>query len=366
MYLGVLYYSYLFVFMGKFILNGWYYEGDFVEEGYFRMWYVLFIGNDVFLYFKIYVVKFLMVFINVIVKDYFWIERIGNYWIYIFNVSFVEFVGVVFFGNFYDFLVDYVYFEDLFNFVVILLGFVGVVYVGNLLKEEEGFFWNFVRNGGMVVWVFEGSGCFFGVCGVMECIDNFCLSFDVFNVLIFVFFEYEGMFWYGFVFENVMLFFLVGDKVIIGLVKFGNGIFYFVGGNFLYYSFYWNLKKEVELIFGFVGIDGSLNYMFFFRLDGEYLFGFLLLRLMFVWIFESYYFYWKIRVNGKFVELIRDDCMGFMLIIVLGKFMVDVEFCDLFMCFRVYFVIGWVFVFVYFLVEFFWRCRLKVVINELS
>lgn len=154
---GVSHHSYLPVLTGKSTLNGWYHEGDPAEEGHLRMWYALSTGNDASLYLKIYAAKFLMASINVTVKDYSRIERIGNYWIYTSNVSFVEPVGAVLLGNFYDLPVDYAYFEDPSNLAAIPPGSVGVVYAGNPSKEEEGLLWNFVRNGGTVVWVPEGA-----------------------------------------------------------------------------------------------------------------------------------------------------------------------------------------------------------------
>ncbi len=155
---GVSHHSYLPVLTGKSTLNGWYHEGDPAEEGHLRMWYALSTGNDASLYLKIYAAKFLMASINVTVKDYSRIERIGNYWIYTSNVSFVEPVGgAVLLGNFYDLPVDYAYFEDPSNLAAIPPGSVGVVYAGNPSKEEEDLLWNFVRNGGTVVWVPEGG-----------------------------------------------------------------------------------------------------------------------------------------------------------------------------------------------------------------
>lgn len=71
-------------------------------------------------------------------------------------------------------------------------------------------------------------------------------------------------------------------------------------------------------------------------------------------------------MNGKLVEPIRDDRTGLTLITVSGKSTVDAEFRDPFMRLRAYSAIGWVVVLAYLLVEFFWRRRLKVVINESS
>ncbi len=176
--------------------------------------------------------------------------------------------------------------------------------------------------------------------------------------------------WYGPVFENVTPLLSVGDKAMIGLVKLGNGTLYLVGGgNLLYHSLYWNSKKEAELIFGLAGIDGSLNYTLFSRSDGEYSLGLSPSRPMLVRISESYYPpHWKIRVNGKLVEPIRDDRTGGLTLITVsgGKSTVDAEFRDPFMRLRAYSAIGWVVVLAYLLVEFFWRRRLKVVTNESS
>ncbi|WP_231855747.1 6-pyruvoyl-tetrahydropterin synthase-related protein [Thermococcus peptonophilus] len=346
--------SYLPVLTGKATLNGWYHEGDPAEEGHIRMWYLLSTGHDASLYLNSYAVKFLIASTNVTVGNYSKIVKIGRYWVYTGNVSFVEPVGAVLVGNFYDLPVDYAYFEDSSKLATIPPGAVGVVYAGNPSKEEESLLWDFLQRGGTVVWVPERGGCLFGVCGVMERIDGSSLSSKVFNVSVFAPFDYDGMPWYGPVFENVTSLLSVGNKSMIGVVKLGKGTLYLVGGNILYHSIYWDSKKEAELVFGLARIDGSLNYTLLSRSDGKYSLIVSPSKPMLIRVSESYYPHWEIRVNGELVEPIRDDRTGLTLITVSKASTVNAEFHDPFMRLRVYSAIGWAVVLAYVLLEFSW------------
>ncbi|MBP1911857.1 6-pyruvoyl-tetrahydropterin synthase-related protein [Thermococcus stetteri] len=348
--------SYLPVLADKDTLNGWYHEGDPAEKGHLRMWYLLSTGHDASLYLKAYAVKFLITSTNITPGDYSKLLKIGQYWVYASNVTFVEPVRAVLLGDFYDLPVDYAYLEDPSELAIIPPGTVGVVYAGNpSSKEVESLLWNFLEKGGTVVWVPDRAGCLLGICSLMGQINGSQLSSGAFNVSIFAPFEYEGMAWYGPVFENVAPIISAGDRVMVGMVKLGNGTLYLVGGNLLYHSLYWNSKKEAKLVFGLAETNGSLNYTLLSRSDGEYSLKISPSRPILVRISESYYPHWKIKVNGEPVEPIRDDRTGLTLITVSKMSTVNAEFHDPFMSLRVYSAIGWAIVIVYILLEFSWR-----------
>ncbi|CUX77269.1 hypothetical protein CHITON_0490 [Thermococcus chitonophagus] len=334
-------YSYLPALTGKLSLNGWYHEGNPADKEYSRMVYVvdrvIHHGQDNNLaehYLLPYAARFFITSIqSPVPKPYKYVGKIGRFRIYEANTSFFTPVDLLIVGRFYDLPYRYIYMPSLTD---IPQGVRTVMYLGEPKKSEERILLGFVKEGGTLIVIPERAGEFLGIKSVLIAMPN---------VTGFAPFVYEGKTWYGPVFKgNLTPIVKVSNYTLIGFKDVGKGRIYFIGGNLLFHSLYWNSSKELNFIFSLAKHENaSLEY-------GNFIIGDTMFRATLnstsgvaAIISIAYYPYWKVYIDGREVKVWRDYRTGLMVVsIPKGVHKIEGVYRDPFINLRYYSLLGWV------------------------
>ena len=338
-------YSYIPALSGKDTLNGWYHEGNPADREMARLWYLLATNKNATFYLKAYCVKYL---INAKQPGYKRVGKIGRYTVYETDVSFVQPVTALMVGTFYDLPLNYAYMKSL---PANTSGIETIIYSGNPDKREEKELFEFVEKGGRLIWVPESSGNLFGVNTTVVAINSSELHSDVYNVSRFAPFRYGNFPWYGPVFRKITPLVTAGNWTLIGVKKIGNGTLYALGGNFLYHIIYTDSDYELGIIRGMVR-EKKVNVNGFARGEGWYSFNVTTDGKTLIRVSEAYFPYWRITVNGRKVQAMRDDRTGLTLIQIGGPSEVRATFKDPFERLRTYSGLAWAIVLLYTFLKF--------------
>ncbi|AEC51831.1 hypothetical protein PNA2_0915 [Pyrococcus sp. NA2] len=330
--------SYLPALCKRPTINGWYHEGDPADDAESRMWSSLLLGKNVTPYLNAYAIRFFLTPSNYHPPGYDEVTKIGKFRVYEKNVSFAYEVKTIMLGKFYDLPFDYAYLsktEDLPLFPNLT-----VIYVGEPGKKEEERLLKFVKEGGTLIWVPEKGGNLFEIKANMTIIPN---------IPGFAEFKYEGGPWYGPVFSNVTPILTFDDKILIGEKKVGKGKVYLIGGNLIFHALYTNSMNEIELIKRIANV--SMKPLPLLTRDR----GYIKVKVeepSVIRIAEAYYPYWRAKLNGKDVDIIRDDRTGVMIVPVNESGVLELEFKDPFERLRLYSLVAWLILLSYILMEF--------------
>ncbi|AEH25040.1 6-pyruvoyl-tetrahydropterin synthase-related protein [Pyrococcus yayanosii] len=344
--------SYLPALTGKTVFNGWYHEGNPAREGEEKLWYFLSIGDPTLTYYlRAYAVRFVIEGDCGLVSEdflrsleYVPVVEFGRYRVYEANVSFVQPVRVLLIGRYWELPFDYAYLPKLPNE---LSGVDAIIYAGMPTEEEVKRLEEFAREGGTVIWAPEADGEAFGAEVEVGPVGN--LSSSVYDVSLFAPFQYADGPWFGPLFENVTPLVRAGNLTLIGFRDYGRGRVYFLGGNLIFHSLYWNSSYELSIIEGLLSIRQiSLNYSILFRSDGRFYLLVDVNETSMVRISEAYYPHWHISSGDKPLKVMRDDRTGLMLVTLeSGCHRVSGEFRDPFEKLRLYSGLAWLFLSLY-------------------
>ncbi|WP_153012519.1 6-pyruvoyl-tetrahydropterin synthase-related protein [Pyrococcus kukulkanii] len=333
-------YSYLPALTDKLSLNGWYHEGNSADKEYSRMVYVvdgvICHGQDNHLaehYLLPYATRFFITTLQSPVPEpYKYVGKIGKFRIYEANTSFFTPVDLLIVGKFCDFPYRYIYMPSLTD---VPHGVSTVMYLGEPKKSEERILLEFVKEGGTLIVIPERAGKFLGTKSVLIAMPN---------VTGFAPFVYEGKTWYGSVFQgNLTPIIKVGNYTLIGFRDVGKGRIYFIGGNLLFHSLYWNSSKELSRIFSLVkNKNVSLGYKDFMISDTRFSATITSTSRATVIVSIAYYPYWKIYIDGKEVKVWRDYRTGLMVVSIPGGIhKIEGVYRDPFINLRYYSLLGW-------------------------
>lgn len=349
--LGVAHYSYLPVLSSKGTMNGWYHEGNPAGDGEWRMWSLLETGKNATPYLRAYAVRFFISCTDTAPYGYTYRHTVGGCRVYDSNVSFVQPVSTLMAGHFYDLPLDYAYTEELPSN---LSGVIAVIYSGNPDNHTAENLWEFVKSGGTLIWVPESTDTLFGVRAQVRPINASELSSEVYNVSRFASFRYGDFPWYGPVFTNVSPIVSMGKWTLIGAKQIGNGTLYVLGGNFLYHIAYTGSQYELEVLKSLIPQEEArIQIDQLVRGDGRYSFRITAKKPVLLRVSEAYFPHWKVKVNGREANVVRDDRTGLTLVSVgAGSSEISAAFIDPFIKLRYYSALAWAIIAAYTLLEF--------------
>jgi len=192
-----------------------------------------------------------------------------------------------------------------------------------------------VKEGGTLIVIPERAGEFLGTKSVLIAMPN---------VTGFAPFVYEGKTWYGPVFQgNLTPIIKVGNYTLIGFRDVGKGHIYFIGGNLLFHSLYWNSSKELNRIFSLAkNKNVSLGYRDFMISDTRFSATITSTSRATIIVSIAYYPYWKVYIDGKEVKVWRDYRTGLMVVSIPGGIhKIEGVYRDPFINLRYYSLLGW-------------------------
>ncbi|NJE61764.1 6-pyruvoyl-tetrahydropterin synthase-related protein [Thermococcus sp. 21S7] len=344
---GTSYYSYLPALCSKLTMNGRYHEGNPAGDGEWRLWYLSETGKNVTPYLRAYSIRFFISCTNFAPAGYHRTTEIGNCVVYSSNVSFARPVRIVLAGKFYEMPRDYAYVKNAVNVKMFPPTAIGVIYAGQPTEQEKEVLWRFVRDGGTLVWIPEGSGELFGINATMEIINGSRLNSEEYNISLFSPFTYQGMPWYGPLFDNVSTIIGSGNRTLLGWISVGKGRVYLVGGNLLFHALYWNSSYELDLILNLAKKDRNITYSVLDRADGEYTLYVSADTPAVLEISEAYYPHWHIKIDNDEILPVRNDRTGLTLVPITHSGVLRGRFVDPFAPLRRYSALGWVLLLVY-------------------